>query len=446
MAAVRLNAKQRWTVRNAVMRVNLWEGAVRSGKTVASIVAWIKFIREAPAGNLLMVGKTERTLKRNIINEMVKILGRKRCRYVAGAGELWVCGRLIEVVGANDERAEEKIRGMTLIGAYCDEATLYPESFWSMLMSRLSEFGARCFATTNPGTPTHWLKAFVDRAALRLTRDGSVWDHTDELPDEDADTDLSDDENGVLDMAVFSFKLEDNTSLPKRYVANLKREYSGLWYRRFIGGEWIAADGAVYPMWDPDRYVLDDFPKGVEIRPIAMGVDWGATHPTAGIHLGLGSDGVLYAYDEWAPRMNLEHGGVTNSELKDSFQRHRVDLVERGIPVPDFTFADPSAKSFRVELARAGVRGVRTAHNDVTNGLMVVGSLFQRDLLRIVRCPKLCAEIGGYVWDPEATKRGKDEVVKEKDDFCDALRYAIYSSRSIWRVLMNIETMEGAAA
>ncbi|PSA77368.1 hypothetical protein BT094_11640, partial [Corynebacterium diphtheriae] len=40
---------------------------------------------------------------------------------------------------------------------------------------------------------------------------------------------------------------------------------------------------------------------------------------------------------------------------------------------------------------------------------------------------------GGYRWDTTAANRGKDAPIKEKDDHCDALRYAVISPRHLWR-------------
>ena len=171
MSLAELSEKQREAALLAERRLNVWEGAVRSGKTISSIVAWLAFVRTGPAGPLLMVGKTQRTLKRNIIDPLIEILGPRRCRYAQGSGELWLLGRRVYVVGANDERAQEKIRGLTLAGAYADEASTLPESFWSMLLTRLSVDGARLFATTNPDAPTHWLKrSYLDRPAVWIPR------------------------------------------------------------------------------------------------------------------------------------------------------------------------------------------------------------------------------------------------------------------------------------
>src|SRR5699024_6330502 len=123
-----LQGKANQAIDLAEHRLNIWEGSVRSGKTVSSLIAWLLYVRQGPAGNLAMIGRTERTLKRNIIDPLVDWLGPERCRYVAGSGELWITGRRIYLAGANDERAAAKIQGLTLAGAYVDEVTVIPES------------------------------------------------------------------------------------------------------------------------------------------------------------------------------------------------------------------------------------------------------------------------------------------------------------------------------
>ena len=77
-----LTGKQLESVRHATARLDIWEGSVRSSKTISSLIAWLKFVRNAPPGNLLMAGKTERTLKRNILDPLTEMLGDQRCRLV----------------------------------------------------------------------------------------------------------------------------------------------------------------------------------------------------------------------------------------------------------------------------------------------------------------------------------------------------------------------------
>ena len=246
--------KQTQTIIDAKARLNIWEGAVRSGKTVASLFAWLDYVgSEAPAGDLLMVGKTEKTLKRNVLDVIDRMIPHKFCLRMK-LGECEIYGRRIYCVGANDERAEGKIRGLTVAGAYGDELTLWPESFFTMMLSRLSVSGARFFGTTNPDGPYHWLKTNY------LERQG-------------------------LDLARFQFSLEDNPFLDRRFVEALKSEYVGLWYKRYIQGLWVAAEGAIYDMFDEVLHVVDELPA---MRKYWTAIDYGTAAPTVFLLFGLG--------------------------------------------------------------------------------------------------------------------------------------------------------------
>ena len=123
---------------------------------------------------------------------------------------------MVYLEGVNDTRAQAKIRGMTLTGAYCDEVTLFTEEFFVMLLSRLSTPGAKLIGTTNPDSPSHWLMA-------KYLRRGDQLD--------------------LLDM---KFTIEDNIFLGREYVEALKKEYTGVFYDRFILGLWKAAEGVIY--------------------------------------------------------------------------------------------------------------------------------------------------------------------------------------------------------
>lgn len=138
-------------------------------------------------------------------------------------------GRKIMLEGANDQRSESKIRGITLGGAYCDELTLFPRDFFTMLLSRLRVTGAKLIATTNPDVPTHWLK-----------------------------TEYIDNGNLADDMLNIFFSIDDNTTLDKDYVSSLKKEYTGVYYDRFILGKWVVANGAIYK-------VFSDDPRGFDV-------------------------------------------------------------------------------------------------------------------------------------------------------------------------------------
>lgn len=375
-------------------RLNIWEGAVRSGKTVASLIRWIEFIAASAPGPLLMVGKTERTLKRNILDPLQDILGASRMRINTGTGEAKILKRRVYLAGANDERAEQKIRGLTLAGAYGDELTLWPESFFKMLLSRLSAPGAALFGTTNPDSPYHWLKRdYLDRAQ-------------------------------ELDLASWSFKLADNLSLDESYVRNLGREYTGLWRRRFIEGAWVVAEGVIYDMFDPERHVFQDGPSGT--HETYVGVDYGTTNPTVFLKATVDGTGCVWVIDEWRYDSS-ERGGRQMSDVEFSAALKAFAAGSR------FIFIDPSAASLRVQAYHDGIRNAAPADNAVLDGIRnVAGLLASNRLLISGKCKGLLSEMTTYSWDPAAQKRGADAPLKQGDHSVDALRYLVRGTRAYW--------------
>ena len=413
MAAIQpLRGKQRLSYELATRRINLWEGSVRSSKTVSSLMKWLEFVRTGPPGNLLMIGRTERTLKRNIIDPLVDILGKKRCKFTQGSGEIILLGRRVYVAGANDEGAQNKIRGLTLAGFYADEVSTLPESFWSMLLSRISVPGAKGFGTTNPDSPGHWLmKKFLSRASVHLMSDGTII------------------EKEGINLARFSFRLSDNPWLSAEYVASIEEEYTGLWYRRFILGEWVIAQGAIYDMFDPARHVIDKLPD-IE-RIISVGVDYGTRNPFAAEMIGY-AKGALYVMREYRHDPTMSHRQMTDGEFSVDLAAWLKD--DR----PNFICIDPSAASFKIQLHRDRMRSVVDANNAVKDGIRMVASLLAQDKLKIHKsCVGLIEEMPGYSWDDDAAAKGEDKPVKLNDHSCDALRYGIATTEGIWRGGLN---------
>lgn len=416
----------------AAARGNLWEGAVRSGKTIGSIMVWLRYVRTGPPGALLMVGKTERTLKRNIIDVIVQMIGKKRCDYRAGAGEVIIFGRTIYVAGANDERAADKIKGLTLAGAYLDEVTTYPETFFQMLETRLSVEGAQWFGTTNPEGPNHWLKRqILDRARLHLRRDGTLA----ETQDPDA-----------LDVARFSFVLDDNPSLPAAYVDSLKRSHQGLFYRRYILGEWCLAEGVIYDAFDEARHVVDIVPEIV--RWMAVGIDYGTVNPFAALLIGIGADSRMYVASEYRHDSRVAKRQLTDAQYSVGVRRWLASYEHRGQKgvAPSWIFVDPSAASFMTQLWSDGVPGVAKADNEVRDGIRSVSTAFGENILSIHRsCAGLLEELPAYVWDAKASEKGEDKPLKVDDHSVDGLRYGLHSSVNEWRHLLPATALEVAA-
>lgn len=408
-------------------RILAYEGSVRSSKTITSLIDWVRFTRTAPPGRLLMTGRTERTIINNLLLPLQEMLGARRVKINRGEGLVWICGREIMLIGANNEQARTKIQGLTLIGAYVDEASTLPESFFNMLYSRLSLAGARMWLTSNPEGPVHWLKVkWLDRARLWIDRDGKQ--HVNTAAD-------------ALNLHRVTFRLDDNPNLDPEYVADLKRSYTGLWYRRYIGAEWVAADGAVYDCWEPDRHVLahDDLPAMQ--RWLGLGLDWGTTNPSAGILLGIGVDRKLYAADEWWLRKPADGAGFTPGQQSESL---RAWLAAR--PTPEWLILDPSAAPLKVQLGQDGVSNLIDADNHVMYGISTVATLLASGALRISdRCVNLIRELPSYSWDDKATAKGEDKPIKLDDHAADALRYVVATTESLWRGHIDTTTAKEAA-
>jgi len=421
----RLSEAQRRSIARSTARINLWEGAIRSGKTIGSLIRWADYVaREAPAGGVLfMVGQTLQTLERNIIAPMMDpaVFGpaAAHVHHTPNTGTAIIFGKTVHLVGAKDAKAFGRIRGATCAGAYVDEATLLPKGFLTELLGRLSLRGAKLFGTTNPDGPAHWLKLeFIDRAH-------------------------------ELNMRVFSFTLDDNPSLDPDYVKAIKAEHVGLWYQRLILGKWVAAEGIVYDAWNPALHVVDTLPR-ID-RWFSLGIDYGTTNPLDAVTVGRGRgpDGItrLYVGGEWRHDPRVKKVRLTDAQhsanVREFLQQHpREDgTLSQGI-VPQFMCVDPSAASFIEQLLHDRVGTVTPADNSVLDGIRTVSSLMAADRLRVhSSCKALIQELAGYSWDDKATEKGEDKPMKVADHAVDALRYAIHTTQSVWRPHVGLFTL-----
>lgn len=266
MSKQMLSKKQKKFLKDDLRRINLLYGSVRSGKTWISLLKWAIWVgHQEQDKQFLMVGKTITTLKRNCLVLLEELIG-DNITYSISQKKAVIFGRTVWLEGANDERSESKIRGMTLMGVYIDELTQIPQGFYLMALSRLSEKGAVFLATTNPDHPKHYVK-----------------------------TEIID--NDLLDKQVIKFLIDDNIFLDETYKDNLKKEYSGVFYQRFILGEFVRAEGIIFPEFanNPDRWIIkrEDVPK--TFRSVEVGFDIGGNGSAYAMTCtGQGYDGIQY--------------------------------------------------------------------------------------------------------------------------------------------------------
>lgn len=384
-----LSERQLFSLQDSNARINIWEGAVRSGKTYISLWRWLKELTYGPPGEYCMITRTYDTFKRNLLPQLTKMIG-SDARYYSGKREMVIFGKTIHIVGADDERSESKIRGFTSSGAYVDEVSIIPESVFRMLISRCCMRGAKIFGTTNPDSPYHWLK----KDFLTDNPDVKSW----------------------------RFTLNDNPQLTDDEKEYLKRQYKGIWFKRFIEGMWVQAEGCIYDFFDVATHVIDQPLNRAE--QYIVGVDYGTTNACCFVLIGINRSRYpniwvesLYYWDSRAKQRQK-----TDSEYCDDLKKFIEGKAIKAI------YIDPSAASFRLELSRNGVQNLYDAENEVIDGIRLVSKFLSNGTMKICRaCSELIKEIQGYVWDPKCQKTGVDKPLKDRDHACDALRYAIYT-------------------
>ena len=378
---------------NKLKRINLLSGSVRSGKTWISLVLWAFWVATMPKEkNYLMTAKSLTTLKRNVLDLLTELVGEKNFTFSIAQKQASLFERKVYLEGANDARAESKIRGMTLQGAYCDELTLYGEDFFTMMLSRLSEPNAKLFATTNPDTPMHWLnKKYIERGH-------------------------------ELNMLLMTFLIDDNTFLDPNYVEELKKEYVGVFYDRFIRGLWVVAEGLVYPRFSKADNVTEDIP---ESGTYYISIDYGTLNPfSAG--LWCVSDGKAVRIKEYYHSGRDTKRQLTDEEYHAALEKLIQYTDSEGILQEyeiDRVVIDPSAASFIACMRRHGKFRVKHAVNTVIDGIRNVTSMLNSQRLFIhSSCKDSIKEFGLYSWDDKAQE---DKVIKENDHAMDDIRYFV---------------------
>jgi len=353
------------------------------------IASFLHFTQERFAGrDFILAGRSIGVLKRNLINPMLRMLNAWGWPYEFNRSDyvLTIGTNSYYLFGANNEKSQDVVQGMTAAGALLDEAALMPQSFVEQVLGRCSVDGAKVFMNCNPSGPYHYLKTdFIDRATKM----------------------------GVLHL---HFGMDDNLTLSQEVKARYHRTFKGVFYQRFILGRWVQAEGVIYDMFG-DSSIIDDLPGDLASayhRYIAC--DYGTKNPCVYLDIRYsGVDALLveeYYFDSAAERYQK-----TDQQYVEDMERFI------GTDEPRAIVLDPSAASFRVALRQRGHK-VREADNDVLDGIRMVASMLALGRLKIHRrCVKTIAEVRAYVWDEKAAKRGAEQPLKEHDHAADALRY-----------------------
>ena len=242
-----LSSKQEEYLQNCSHRWNVKIGATGSGKSWLDYAVTIpkRLLAMKGQGAALMLGNTQGTVNRNIIEPMRDIWGDKLVgRIISGENYAKIFGQKVYILGADKQTSVTKIQGMTVEYAYGDEMTTWAQPVFEMLKSRLRCEHSAFDGTANPDSAHHFIKRFLD---------------------------------SDVDVFCQTSTIDDNPFLPPEFVAQLKKEYAGtVYYKRFILGQWAAAEGSCFPLFaaQPDRYIIRDADVPA-IMFANIGVDFG---------------------------------------------------------------------------------------------------------------------------------------------------------------------------
>lgn len=363
------------------------DGAIRSGKTVCMSLAFVQWSMHSFNGqNFGMCGKTVGSFRRNVLSVLKQMLpARGYTIRDRRTDNLVVISRgSIEnyyyIFGGKDEGSQDLVQGITLAGILLDEIALMPESFVNQATGRCSVDGSKFWCNCNPAGPEHWFKKqWIDEQKKR-------------------------------NLLYLHFTMEDNLSLSEQIRARYRAMYTGIFYRRYILGQWCLAEGLVYE-FDPEKHVTDDLPEWGEWY---ISCDYGTLNPfSAG--LWCVRDGVAVREAEFYHSGRERQHQLTDEEYYRKIEELAGDRDIRHVVV------DPSAASFITCIRSHGRFSVRKAKNDVMYGIRLTAMMLQAGVIKIgADCKDAIREFGLYHWDD---KGEVDKPVKENDHAMDDIRY-----------------------
>ena len=329
-------------------------------------------------------GKTISSLRRNIIIHLADWLGdvftvtehRSENKLVVTGAD----GRknTYYLFGGEDEGAYALVQGITLAGAFLDEVALMPRSFTEQVCARCSVEGSKLWFNCNPASPEHW---FYREWILKAREKRALHLH---------------------------FTMDDNPGLSPKIRQRYERLYSGVFYRRYVLGQWCAADGLVYE-FDPQVHTVKDLP---EYGRYFISVDYGTQNPfSAGLWCVSGGQAVRIR--------EYYYSGRESGRLKTDEEYYAALLELAGAYPVELVVVDPSASSFIATVRKGGRFSVRKAKNEVLPGILLVTACLRNGSLKIgENCKNAIREFSQYVWE-----EGEERPKKENDHAMDEIRY-----------------------
>lgn len=386
--------------------LNVWEGAVRSGKTVYALVAFCLYVTRSTETVFLLSGRTLPTIEKNAILGDYGILALiPGARYGKVGNSTAITFRangkdkVIFVSGAADIKAYMSLRGNTYAGWFADEINMHDQRFVEEAFNRTVKSADRKhFWSLNPDNPNAWIYTeYLDRY----------------------DTMSKEERKAIGGYHWWHYTPTDNPSLTPQMIQAMELQYpkDSYLYQRYILGLRVMAEGLIYPQVTESFFRPEEDMIGTDIRYCA--IDFGATHATCmlfgGMYKGNRNDWRIVAeyYDENSDKTTYDHYCAF------------MDICQQlGISPNKITIAiDPAAKVLRQEFLKHGLTVIK-AKNEVLPGIEYTRNVLYKGVLILSRAViRMLKQFSSYSWDEKASERGDEKPIKQNDDEMDALRY-----------------------
>lgn len=399
---MQFSKKQNEYIRDANKRWGFKIGAVRSGKTYVDIAVIIPMrLRKLKneGGLNVILGVSKETIERNVLQPMREIWTSDLVGTINSRNIAYVFGVPVYCLGAEKVSQVAKIQGASIKYCYGDEIAKWNKEVFAMLQSRLDK-PYSCFdGTCNPEYPSHWLKEFIDR----------------------------DD----IDSFVQCYTISDNPFLSEKFVEDLKTEYAGtVYYDRYILGLWALAEGIIFKDYKKAIVSTDEMDVATASHmDLCLSVDYGTMNPFA-VLLWMYFGGVWYAVDEYYYSGRETGITKTDSQYADDIYRWLTGLgIELSREDKIQAIIDPSASSMKTELKLRGFYKIKSANNDVINGIQSTATAMQLGIVKFSdSLENWKNEIQGYAWAEDPTE---DKPIKEDDHLMDAMRYFVHTKNLV---------------
>lgn len=380
------------------------DGAVRAGKTVIMSLSFVFWsMSEYQGQQFALCGKTIGSLRRNVITNLKTMLHARG--YIVSDHrsenrlEITFNGNTNNyyLFGGKDESSQDLIQGITLAGVFFDEVALMPESFVSQALARMSVSKSKAWFNCNPNSPYHWFKLdFIDQ------KEQKKYLH-------------------------IHFLMQDNPSLSQEIIERYERNFTGVFYQRYILGLWVLSEGLIYDNFDKETMVIDDLPSNQYFYESYVAIDYGTLNPAT--------------FKLWQrPTTNKMYWGNTDEYYYSGREKGRQKTDEEYLqdliafcakhdlrPQDTRLIIDPSAASF-IALTRKNGFNVQKAKNDVLDGIRFMSRCLNQGFIKYTpKCTNTFREFSSYVWDDKASEHGEDKPIKQHDHCLDADRYFCYT-------------------